>query len=64
MGRIKSLTIKRAADNLYETMPSTFSEDFEKNKKALVDTMPSKAVRNKVAGQLVRLARQAREKAI
>jgi len=63
MGRIKSLTIKRAADNLFESMPGVFTEDFERNKKALVDTMPSKPVRNKVAGQLVRLAKQAKAKA-
>lgn len=64
MGRIKSLTIKRAADNLFESMPGTFTEDFERNKKILSDTMPSKPVRNKVAGQLVRLAKQAKEKAL
>ncbi|MBS3077269.1 30S ribosomal protein S17e [Candidatus Pacearchaeota archaeon] len=61
MGRIKSTIIKRAAFELFTTTEG-FNEDFERNKKILKDTMPSKKVRNKVAGQLSRLARQKRQK--
>ncbi len=61
MGRVKSLMIKKAAQELFVTVEG-FSEDFEKNKKFLSDTMPSKSVRNKVAGGIVRLARQQKTK--
>jgi ribosomal protein S17E len=61
MGRIKSLMIRRAASELFTTSEG-FSEDFERNKKILKDTMPSKSVRNKVAGQLTRLAKKKRQK--
>jgi len=56
MGRIKSTMIKRTATQL---MPSfEFSESFEENKKILGSTMPSKSIRNKIAGYIARLARQ------
>ena len=61
MGRIKSTMIKKAASELF-TASEGFSEDFERNKKILKDTMPSKSVRNKVAGQLTRLAKKKRQK--
>jgi len=61
MGRIKSLVIRKAASELFTTVEG-FSEDFEKNKKILKDTMPSKSVRNKVAGQICRLAKRKRLK--
>lgn len=61
MGRIKSTGIKKAASELFTTTEE-FSENFEKNKKILKDTMPSKSVRNKVAGQITRLARKKRQK--
>lgn len=61
MGRIKSLMIRRAASDLFTTTEG-FSEDFERNKKILKDTMPSKTVRNRVAGQLTRLAKQKQQK--
>ncbi|MBU0907187.1 MAG: 30S ribosomal protein S17e [Nanoarchaeota archaeon] len=60
MGRIKSLMIRKAASELFTTSEG-FSEDFDKNKKILKDTMPSKSVRNKVAGQIARLAKQKRQ---
>jgi ribosomal protein S17E len=61
MGRVKSLMIKKAAQELFATLEG-FSEDFEKNKKLLNDTMPSKSVRNKVAGGIAHLAKQQRLK--
>ncbi len=61
MGRIKSLMIKNAANELYSKADG-FSEDFEKNKKLLNNLMPSKTVRNKIAGCIVSLARKKRQK--
>jgi len=55
MGRIKSTLIKRTARNLEKE--DFFSEDFEKNKQILKKTMPSKTIRNKVAGYISRLRR-------
>ncbi len=54
MGRIKSVAIKNLAMDLMEKDASKFSEDFEKNKKA-VDGMrhiESKKIRNVVAGYI------------
>lgn len=56
MGRIKSTMVKKAARKLMGK-ESYFSESFEENKKALADTMPSKPIRNKVAGYLSRLSK-------
>jgi ribosomal protein S17E len=57
MGRIKSLMVKKAAFQLVEDVEG-FSSDFEHNKKFLKDTMPSKSVRNKVAGFIARLKKK------
>jgi ribosomal protein S17E len=58
MGRVKSLMIKRAAQQLYEGV-DLFSDKFEHNKRLLGNEMPSKSVRNKIAGQIVNLAKKA-----
>ena len=60
MGRIKSTLVKRTGHNLLKE-ENNFSEDFNINKKLLGNTMPSKKVRNKIAGYLSRLKVQARE---
>ena len=57
MGRIKTALIKRTSTQLMAGYDG-FSEDFEENKKILKDTMPSKSIRNKVAGYLGRLEKQ------
>jgi len=57
MGRIKSLLIKRTAKQLLEAKPELFTSSFEHNKKVLGDTMPSKPLRNKIAGYLARLVK-------
>ncbi len=54
MGKIKSKLIKRTANNLLKEKIS-FSEDFEHNKKILGNSMPSKKVRNQIAGYISRL---------
>ena len=60
MGKIKSKLIKRSAKILIKK-GIEFSEDFEKNKKILKDTMPSKKIRNQMAGFLSRTKKQERE---
>lgn len=57
MGRIKSLMVKRASKKLLTSDQIQFSSSFEKNKKILGNTMPSKPIRNKIAGYLARLIR-------
>ena len=54
MGKIKSKMIKRSAERFLKEGVK-FSEDFEKNKKILGNTMPSKKIRNQMAGYLSHL---------
>jgi len=61
MGKIKTKLIKRTAKNLMD-QEIEFTEDFDKNKNILGDTMPSKKIRNQIAGYLVRLKIQEKEK--
>ena len=55
MGKIKSKLIKRTARQLIEKSEDSFDEDFEKNKKALGNSLNSKKTRNKIAGYLTRI---------
>ncbi len=57
MGRIKSTLVKRTAKSLLKEK-NKFSESFEKNKKLLGNTMPSKRIRNRVAGYISKLKKQ------
>jgi ribosomal protein S17E len=57
MGKIKSKMIKRSVEEL-KRKEIDFNDNFEKNKKILGKTMPSKKIRNQVAGYAVRLERQ------
>jgi len=57
MGKIKSKTIKRSAESLLKE-DIDFTKDFEKNKKILGNTMPSKKIKNQLAGFLARLKKQ------
>ena len=61
MGRIKSALVKRTAKNLLKE-ENKFSEDFEINKKLIGTNMPSKSLKNKIAGYISRLKRAEREK--
>ncbi|MEA3378184.1 MAG: 30S ribosomal protein S17e [Nanoarchaeota archaeon] len=60
MGRIKTTQIKRAGKKLMELYGDKFKEDFEQNKKIVTEvaTIPSKKLRNVVAGYLTRLVRK------
>ncbi|MEX2017296.1 MAG: 30S ribosomal protein S17e [Candidatus Pacearchaeota archaeon] len=61
MGKIKSKLIRKAGANLVKRgVP--FIDDFGHNKKILGNTMPSKKIRNRMAGFLVRLKKQEKAK--
>lgn len=49
--------MRRTADTLLKE-DVEFSQDFDKNKKILGDTMPSKKLRNRIAGLISRMKRQ------
>jgi ribosomal protein S17E len=53
MGKIKSKLIKRSAEELVRR-GIEFTESFEQNKKILGKSMPSKKIRNQIAGYLSR----------
>jgi small subunit ribosomal protein S17e len=55
MGRVKSALIKRTTRKLIELGPETYTSKFEDNKRMLTGTMPSKRIRNIVAGYLTRI---------
>lgn len=55
MGRIKSIIIKRTSRQVIEKAPECFGKTFEENKKSLGRTMPSKRLRNKIAGYVTRI---------
>lgn len=57
MGRIKLLMVKKAAKQLLEVKHEAFTDKYEHNKKILGNTMPSKPIRNKIAGYIARLIR-------
>ncbi|GAH57225.1 unnamed protein product [marine sediment metagenome] len=53
MGKIKSKLVKRTSNELIKKGVQ-FSESFEENKKILGKNMPSKKIRNQMAGFLAR----------
>ena len=55
MGRIKTKLIKRTSRQLLAQTEESFTKTFEGNKKPLGKTLPSKRVRNKIAGYIARL---------
>jgi ribosomal protein S17E len=63
MGKIKGRLIRRTGDNLETSSELEFSPKFEHNKKVLGNkNLPSKKIRNQVAGYLTRVKRQEFEK--
>jgi len=58
MGRIKTKPVKRAARKLIEKAPELFTSDFDHDKRVLGREMPSKKVRNMIAGYIARLKKQ------
>jgi|TARA_Y100000310_G_scaffold331937_1_gene406514 ribosomal protein S17E len=61
MGKIKSKLIRRTANTLLKK-DIEFTEKFEKNKKLLVNTLPSRKIRNQIAGLLAKIKKQEKEK--
>jgi ribosomal protein S17E len=59
MGKIKQRLIKRTTRTLL-TSDLPLSEDFKQNKKVLGSDMPSKKVRNQIAGYISRLKKMER----
>jgi ribosomal protein S17E len=57
MGKIKSKLVKRTANELIKK-GIQFNKSFEENKKILGKTMPSKKIRNQMAGFLARLEKK------
>ncbi len=55
MGRIKSKIVKRTAKVLLNEENNMFTEKFKDNKRVLIGLMPSKKIRNQVAGYIARL---------
>ncbi len=60
MGRVRPRYIKSLARRLLEVYPDKFSDDFETNKKVVAELadIPSKTVRNKVAGEITRMVKR------
>ena len=61
MGRIKTKPVKRAAVGLVEKAEEMFNSEFEHNKKVLGRDMPSKKVRNMIAGYITRLKKNSKK---
>ncbi len=57
MGRIKSTLVKRTSEKLLNEKSLSFDDSFENNKKILGMTMPSKKIRNKIAGYISRIVK-------
>jgi small subunit ribosomal protein S17e len=59
MGRIKTKKIKRETNNLMEKHGDSFTTDFEKNKQLVSQyaDIPSKKIRNVIAGYVTRLVK-------
>ena len=57
MGRVKSLLIKRTAKEILKSNSPLFNDNFDHNKKLLTTLLPSKRMRNSIAGYITRLKR-------
>jgi ribosomal protein S17E len=64
MGRIKQTLIKRTGKKLVAQEGVEFNEDFDNNKNILGKTMPSKRLRNKIAGHISRLKKVEKREAV
>ena len=61
MGRIKSTLIKRTARSMLKE-DNRFNDSFNTNRDILGNSMPSKRLRNGIAGYITRLKRNAQKK--
>ena len=60
MGKIKPKLIKKSADTLIRKGVE-FTESFEKNKKILKNVLPSKKLRNQMAGLLSKIKKREKQ---
>uniref|UniRef100_A0A7C1SMF0 Small ribosomal subunit protein eS17 n=1 Tax=Thermofilum pendens TaxID=2269 RepID=A0A7C1SMF0_THEPE len=60
MGNVRIRLVKRTARELLSRYPYLFTEDYEHNKQALVRVtdIPSKVLRNQIAGYITRLVKR------
>ena len=60
MGRIKTQLVKRVSHELIEGKEEKFTKDFDENKKIInsMADVPSKKIRNIVAGYVTRLIKK------
>ena len=63
MGRIKNSLIKRTARSLMKE-ENSFTEKFDDNKNILGSSMPSKRLRNRIAGYVTRVNKDVQKKKI
>ena len=66
MGRIKTKLVKRIGDEIYNSFPEVFTENFEENKKRIVEvaTFNSKKLRNVVVGYITKLVKKSKQEKI
>jgi ribosomal protein S17E len=57
MGRIKSKLVKRTSHALLKE-ENSFTDKFDDNKQLLENQMPSKKIRNQIAGFITRIKRK------
>jgi small subunit ribosomal protein S17e len=57
LGKVRTDTVKRICRELFRRFPDRFTGDFESDKQVVNDlvTTPSKRLRNRIAGYMVRL---------
>jgi small subunit ribosomal protein S17e len=61
MGRIKSTLVKRTSRQLVKNSEESFGKTFGENKKVLGKTLPSKKMRNKIAGYIARIKKNTKK---
>ncbi len=63
MGRIKTMQVKRATNQLLKQYPTAFTKNFVENKEIVTKYMDakSKKIRNTIAGYVTRLMKKATE---
>ncbi|MFH1332350.1 MAG: 30S ribosomal protein S17e [archaeon] len=66
MGRIKTRLIKRTVNSLIAKYPEKFKDNFEENKKLVEDVaeIPSKKLRNVIAGYITRLVKKQKDEVL
>jgi len=63
MGRIKTVGIRNKTKEIFRLHKDKFTTDFEKNKQILMEvaSIPSKKIRNQVAGYITKLKKTVKD---